>query len=152
MSDERGKGGKGAQRMAVRRQRTRDEDDAGYPNGGNEPRGAQAQAPFAPQVRGLDGGLAKACPNMEGLTQKTYRSFRRRLELFERQCHPRSFDAAVEGALLMISRLNNLGWEATESIDYTALESSAQPFKPIYKILDDIYQYQEQIEVPACTM
>ena len=149
-SDERGKGGKGA-RPAVRRQRTRDEnDDGGVPNGEDDPRGAQqAQTPFTPQIRGLDGGLAKACPNMEGLTQKTYRSFRRRLELFERQCHRRSTDAAVEGALLMISRLNNLAWEATESIDYTALESSAQPFKPIYKVLDDIYQYQEEIEVPA---
>ena len=123
-------------------------EDGVRPNGGDEPQGAQAQAPYAPQVRGLDSGLAKACPNMEGLTQKSYRSFRRRLELFERQCHRRSVDAAVEGALLMISRLN-LAWEATESIDYTALESSARPFKPIYVILDEIYQYQEEIEVPA---
>ena len=135
----------------MRRQGFRDEeDDADYPNGGDEPRGAQAQAPFAPQVRSLDGGLAKACPNMEGLTQKTYWSFHRRLELFERQCHRRSLDATVEGALLMISRLNNLAWEASESSlgkqQCTALQ---QPFKPIYKVHDDIYQYQEEIEVPA---
>ena len=86
---------------------------------------------------------------MDGLIQKGYRSFRRRLELFERQCHRRSLDAAVEGALLMVSRLNDLAWEATESLDLTALEGSARPFKPIYILLDEIYQYQEEIEVPA---
>ena len=36
--------------------------------------------------RGLDSGLAKAAPSAVGLSQKTYRSFRRRLELFGRQC------------------------------------------------------------------
>ena len=102
-----------------------------------------AQMPFAPQVRGLDGGLAKACPSTERLSQRSYRSFRRRLELFERQCHRRSIEAAIEGALLLISRLNDLAWDATEALDFAALESSSTPFKPIYGILDSIYQYQQ---------
>ena len=46
--------------------------------------GAGEQLPYTPPVRGLDGGLAKACPSTEELTQRSYRSFRRRLELFER--------------------------------------------------------------------
>ena len=33
--------------------------------------------------------LAKAAPSAAGLTQSTYRSFRRRLDLFSRQCRRR---------------------------------------------------------------
>ena len=113
------------------------------------PTGSGAQLPFSPPVRGLDGGLAKACPSTEALTQRSCRSFRRRLELFERQCHRRSVEAAVEGALLLISRLNDLAWDVTEAMDFTALESSSTPFKPIYAILDGIYQYQHEVELPA---
>ena len=34
-------------------------------------------------------------------------------------------------------------------MDYSALESSSTPFKPIYAILDSIYQYQHEVELPA---
>ena len=39
--------------------------------------------------RGLDSGLAKTAPRAEGLTQKSYRSYRRRLMLFSKQCQRR---------------------------------------------------------------
>lgn len=73
--------------------------------------------------KGLDSGLSKACK----LNQKNYRSFRRRVELFERQCHRRSVDAAIEGALLLISRLQDLAWDSTEQISFEA-ERSTRPF------------------------
>ena len=36
---------------------------------------------------GLDSGLAKSASQADGLTQKSYRSYRRRLVLFSMQCH-----------------------------------------------------------------
>ena len=68
--------------------------------------------------RGLDSGLAKAAPSAVGLSQKTYRSFRRRLELFGRQCLRRGKETAVEGAYLVMSQLQDVAWDAAESIDY----------------------------------
>ena len=49
----------------------------------------------ASQSKGLDSGLAKACPSTDNLNQKSYRSFRRRLELFQRQCSRRGREVAV---------------------------------------------------------
>ena len=99
--------------------------------------------------KGLDSGLSKACPSTDGLSQKTYRSFRRRVELFERQCHRRNVDTAVEGTLLLISRLQDLAWDSTEQISFEALERSTQPFTFVYEILDNLYQYEKQVEVPS---
>ena len=59
----------------------------GGEQGASHTGGTGSQMPFTPQVRGLDGGLAKECPSTDGLTQRSYRSFRRKLELLERQCH-----------------------------------------------------------------
>ena len=47
--------------------------------------------------RGVDSGLAKAAPSAVGLTQSTYRSYRRRLDLFRRQCKRRGQGVALEG-------------------------------------------------------
>ena len=100
-------------------------------------------------LKGLDSGLSKACPPTEGLSQKNYRSFRRRVELFERQCHRRSVDTAVEGALLLISRLQDLAWDSTEQISFEALERSPKPFTFVYEILDNLCQYEQHVEVPS---
>ena len=72
------------------------------------------QLPFtpSPSSKGLDSGLAKACPSADGLTQKTYRSYRRRLELFEKQCMRRGHDTSVEGTYLVISGLRDVAWDA----------------------------------------
>ena len=104
---------------------------------------------FAPQqqnTRGLDSGLAKACPSAEGFTQKTYRSYRRRLELFEKQCTRRGHDTAVEGAYLVISSLRDVAWDATEQLDFNAIESAPTPFRALYF---ELYQYEDLIEVPS---
>eukprot|EP00435_Cladocopium_sp_Y103_P057283 s447_g19.t1 len=78
--------------------------------------------------RGLDSGLAKAAPSAQGLNQKTYRSFRRRLDLFSRQCKRRGTSVAVEGAFLVFSQLQDVAWDASESIDMDDVELSDDPF------------------------
>ena len=38
---------------------------------------------------------------------------------------------AVEGAFLVLSQLQDVAWDASESIDYDDIELSDDPFKPI---------------------
>ena len=59
-------------------------------------------------------GLAKAAPAAQGLTQKTYRSYRRRLDLLSRQCQRRGAGVAIEGAFLILSQLQDVAWDAIE--------------------------------------
>ena len=99
--------------------------------------------------RGLDSGLAKTAPVGENLSQKSYRSYRRRLVLFSKQCHRRGRDTAVEGAFLAVRLLGDAAWEATEHLDLDALEASEKPFDVITKLLDGLYQYEELVEVPS---
>ena len=98
--------------------------------------------------RGLDSGLAKSAPSAVGLSQKTYRSYRRRLELFGRQCLRRGKETAVEGAYLVMSQLQDVAWDAAESIDYDDIELDADPFAPIKKVLDLLFQHEEEVELP----
>ena len=98
--------------------------------------------------RGLDSGLAKVAPSATGLSQKTYKSYRRRLELFGRQCLRRGKEAAVEGAYLVMSHLQDVAWDAAESIDYDDIELESDPFKPIKKVLDVLFQHEEEVELP----
>ena len=98
--------------------------------------------------RGLDSGLAKSAPSAVGLSQKTYRSYRRRLELFGRQCLRRGKETAVEGAYLVMSQLQDVAWDAAESIDYDDIELDTDPFAPIKKVLDLLFQHEEEVELP----
>ena len=99
--------------------------------------------------RGLDSGLAKAAPSADGLSQKTYRSYRRRLQLYAKQCLRRGKDTAVEGSFLVISLLKDNAWEATEQLDLDEIERSADPFKPVMELLDKLYQYEDVVEIPS---
>ena len=107
------------------------------------------QLPHVPQRSGLDSGLAKACPSSEGLSQKTYRSFRRRLELFQRQCDRRGRETSIEGAFLVISKLRDVAWDATEQLSFDEVERSGAPFQLVFRLLDELYQYEDLIEVPS---
>ena len=122
---------------------------AGATNGpqqaGAAANGAHGQGEFS---RGLDSGLAKAAPSAVGLTQTTYRSFRRRLDLFSRQCRRRGQGVALEGAYLVLSQLQDVAWEATEGLDYDDMELSDDPFKPLVAILDKLFQHEEEVELP----
>ena len=116
--------------------------DQAQANGGTAPQG---QGGFE---RGLDSGLAKAAPSAQGLTQKTYRAYRRRLDLFSRQCSRRGNTVSVEGAYLVLSQLQDVAWDATESIELDDIELADNPFEPIVKVLDAVFQHEEEVELP----
>ena len=118
--------------------------------GGQQPQQAAngAEEAVGGFQRGLDSGLAKSAPSAVGLSQKTYRSYRRRLELFGRQCLRRGKETAVEGAYLVMSQLQDVAWDAAESIDYDDIELDADPFAPIKKVLDLLFQHEEEVELP----
>ena len=66
------------------------------------------------------------------------------MELFAVQWWRRSKDAEIEGALLVVSLLKNLAWDAaSEQLDLQEIE----PFKPVLKLVDGLYQYEEKVEV-----
>ena len=124
-------------------------------NGGNGGNGSHAaeQATANGEVawanqRGLDSGLAKSAPSAVGLSQRTYRAYRRRLDLFSRQCMRRGKDTAIEGAYLALSQLQDTAWDATESIDYDDVELADNPFIPVRDMLDLLYQHEEEVELP----
>ena len=98
--------------------------------------------------RGLDSGLAKSAPSAVGLSQRNYRAYRRRLDLFSRQCMRRGKDTAIEGAYLVLSQLQDTAWDATESIDYDDVELAENPFSPIRDMLDLLFQHEEEVELP----
>ena len=130
----------------------------GKGNGGSQPtpseehpahHGEDAPSSSGGFVRGLDSGLAKSAPTAEGLNAKTYRAYRRRLLLFSKQCGRRGVSVAVEGAFLAISLLQDTAWDATEQLNLDEIERSSEPFQPIFKLLDRLYQHEEDVELPA---
>ena len=126
-------------------------------NGGNGGGGPAVPPPANPPPAAVAellkySGLAKAAPSAVGLTQTTYRSFRRRLDLFGRQRLRRGNATAVEGAYLVLSQLQDVAWDASESIDYDDIELNEDPFKPIVEVLDKLFQHEEEVELPErCT-
>ena len=118
------------------------------PPSGAQSRGTASGNGVGTFSKGLDSGLAKTAPNAEGLNQRTYRSYRRRLLLFSMQCQRRGRETAVEGAFLATSLLCDAAWEATEQLDLKEIESAEQPFEPLFKLLDSLYQYEDMVEVP----
>ena len=98
--------------------------------------------------RGLDSGLAKAAPSAQGLTQKTYRSYRGRLDLFSRQCQRRSW-CRHRGCLLdpLSVPRRGLGRNGEPGL-YNDIELTDDHFKPITKVLDSLFQHEEEVELP----
>ena len=99
--------------------------------------------------RGLDSGLAKAAPSADKLDSKSYRSYRRRLLVFSKQCSRRGANVAVEGAYLTLSLLQDSAWEAAEQLNIDDIEADSDPFRPILMLLDRLYQYEEDVEPPS---
>eukprot|EP00435_Cladocopium_sp_Y103_P037737 s3600_g10.t1 len=91
-------------------------------------------------LTGLVSGFAKA--------QSTYRSYRRCLNLFGRQCRRRGGGVAIEGTYLVLSQLQDVAWDATEGLDMDDMELSDDPFKPIVEVLDRLFQHEEEVEPP----
>ena len=99
--------------------------------------------------RGLDSGLAKAAPSADKLDSKSYRSYRRRLLLFSKQCSRRGSNVAVEGASLTLSLLQDSAWEAAEQLNIDDIEADSDAFRPILMLSDRLYQYEEHVELPS---
>ena len=106
----------------------------------------QAQGGSQPRL-GLDAGLARSCPDSAGLSQLNYRSFRRRIDVFEMCCRRRGVGVIAEGALLLLQSFTKEPWDACEAIDLNLLEGP-QAFIHIRKALDGLYQYDESVEIP----
>ena len=107
----------------------------------------QAQGGPQPLRPGLDAGLARSCPDSTGLSQMNYRSFRRRIDVFEMCCRRRGVGVIAEGALLLLQSFTKEPWDACEAIDLNLLEGP-QAFLHIRKALDGLYQYDETVEIP----
>ena len=56
---------------------------------------------------------------------------------------------AVEGTFLVISRLKDVAWDATEHLSFDEVEKASDPFKLLFELLDELYQYEDLIEVPS---
>ena len=48
----------------------------------------------------------------------------------------------------MLSQLQDVAWDATESIELDDIELADNPFEPIVKVLDALFQHEEEIELP----
>ena len=55
----------------------------------------------------------------------------------------------MEGAFLVVSRLQDAAWEATEQLSLDEIESGPNPFKPVFQLLDSLFQHEDLIEVPS---
>ena len=92
----------------------------------------------------------QSSPPAQGLTQKTYRpigyrSYRRRLGLFSRQCQGRG---AVKCLLDPLSApRRGLGRDGEPGL-YNDIELADDHFKPITKVLDSLFQHEEEVELP----
>ena len=64
------------------------------------------------------------------------------------QCRRRGRNAEVEGAFLVVSLWRDVVWEAAEQLDLGEVESSENPFSPLFQLLDQIFQREDLIEVP----
>ncbi|CAK0791252.1 unnamed protein product [Prorocentrum cordatum] len=85
--------------------------------------------------RGLDAGLSKTTPSYELLKTDGYR---------------RGTTAISEGAFLVTNSLQGEAAEATEEIDLDLLETD-EAFRPLFKVLDEYYKYDNWTELPART-
>ena len=97
----------------------------------------------------MDVGLAKSAPDTNNLSSETYRTFRRRLDIFERLCKRRSDEVVSEGALLVMQTLTGEAWDACESCNLD-VPSSPNAFDELRKALDKLYLYTPEIALRSC--
>ena len=96
--------------------------------------------------RGLDSSLQKHAPKNEGLDAASYKTFRRKLETYQRMCQRRSQNFAVEAAFGIFAALQETHWDITETIDLESIEM--RHFEAIKEVLDPLFKYGQDIEVP----
>jgi len=111
------------------------------------PKGIQADGHPPMFQRGIDGGLARAAPDAKDLKDDNYRTFRKRLDLFERCCRRRGADAVAEGAMVVLQSLSGEAWVACEECDLDRIDS-AEAFDELRLHLDALFRYTPQVELP----
>ena len=97
--------------------------------------------------RGLDGGLARACPDLSDLNKSNYRKYRRRFEVFKRMCTRRSPTAINDGAYLILGTLQEKFWALSEKVDLDTLDTP-QAFDHLITLMDGHFKYESAVEVP----
>ena len=45
--------------------------------------------------------------------------------------------------------MKDVAWDATEHLSFDEVERASDPFKLLFKLLDELYQYEDLIEVPS---
>ena len=68
--------------------------------------------------------------------------------MLSRQCSRTGNRVSVEGAYLVLSQLQDVAWDATDSIELDDIEFADDPFKPIVKVLGALFQHEEEVELP----
>ena len=129
-------------------------------NGVNNDEPQQQQAPIPPTDkgkgkgasghefdRGLDAGLARACPDLSDLNKSNYRKYRRRFEVFKRMCTRRSPTAISDGAYLILGTLQEKFWALSEKVDLDTLDTP-QAFDHLITLMDGHFKYESAVEVP----
>ena len=96
--------------------------------------------------RGMDSSLQKHAPKTEGLEASSYKTFRRKLDTYEKMCLRRGNNCAVEAAYSLFAALQETHWEITETMDLEQIETNH--FQAIKDVLDPLFKYGEDIEVP----
>ena len=78
---------------------------------------------------------------------QSYRSFRRRVEVYMRCCRRRGQEAVIEGAFLLMQQFGKTAWDACEEISLDELETP-RAFDVLLEALDKLYRYDENVEQP----
>ena len=98
-----------------------------------------------------DSTLAKACPSLQGLTKKTYRQMRIRLQTYRSMAKRRGEEEEADAAFLLLNQVQDYHFWAVENFDHTLLDTT-NPYDAVMSLLDDAFKYTPEVEVPArCT-
>lgn len=86
------------------------------------------QVPATPTGSAVTGGrgdstLAKACPSLQGLTKKTYRQMRIRLQTYRSMAKRRGEEAEADAAFLLLNQVQDYHFWAVENFDHSLLHT-----------------------------
>ena len=96
---------------------------------------------------GLDAGMTRAMPDGAKLSSENYRTFRRRLQIFQKMCARRGPSTIAEGALSLLASFEGDLFDKLETIPLDDLEQPTA-FTEILRILDMHFQYSIEVQQP----
>ena len=86
-------------------------------------------------------------PEAAKLTPENYRTFRRRLQIFQRMCTRRGPTTIAEGALALVASFEGDLFDKLEAVSLDDLEGD-NAFDAILVILDRQFQYVVEVQQP----